>query len=297
VTNSDIIELALEYGFAKLFFARPYECCEGDTKLVHNPFEKYAWAKTVVLLLMPCALSDYSDDIQDGIISSYYIQSQKAYLAAKSIADRLTEAGYCAVSNVQIPIKPYLYKHSECVRGLNSLLYEKELGSAFHVQTIVTDCAFDISSPVSRTEAQCLSCGRCVEACPTRAIRPQGGVESETCLRHISEQSPIPQKYEALLGNHLLGCEVCQNVCPMNDMVERQKPYVYPLTKLLSGEIEPLKQSIGTNVARKLKMQLKACTLAANLNRTDLIPELEALSKSDDLTVAASALHALDRLK
>lgn len=69
-------------------------------------------------------------------------------------------------------------------------------------------------APVSR----CGSCTRCVEACPTQAIRPGGGLDAGLCLSMwtIERRGEAPAGRDAEQGGLLFGCDICQAVCPWN---------------------------------------------------------------------------------
>jgi epoxyqueuosine reductase QueG len=62
----------------------------------------------------------------------------------------------------------------------------------------------------------CVDCRACVEACPTGALRGEGGLDRELCLQHWSSISgALPPAVEAAWGNRLYGCDVCQEACPL----------------------------------------------------------------------------------
>ncbi|MBR6499472.1 MAG: epoxyqueuosine reductase, partial [Clostridia bacterium] len=203
-----------------------------------------------------------------------------------------------AVYNANIPLKSAIVKYNIGIQRLNSLTYIDGIGSAFHIQNIITDNEFELSilsagfSPVD-----CSKCERCVKACPSKAISDTGYIDPDRCLRSVSEQKEIPKEVESLLGNRLLGCDVCQMVCPHNKVFGSERSFTYPLKKLLMGELGDLPDVIGPNLARKTRMICKACVLAANNERTDLLPLLEELAGSKDEFVLAAAKRAIDRLE
>jgi hypothetical protein len=66
-----------------------------------------------------------------------------------------------------------------------------------------------------RLSASCESCGACVAACPTGALRG-GSFARELCLQHWSSiRGALPQEIEAAWGDRLYGCDSCQEACPL----------------------------------------------------------------------------------
>ncbi len=286
-------------GFALCCFLPPVTEYSTHPKLLQDPKSVVKDAKTVILLLMPYRPAR-AEDCCEAVISNYYPVSHEAYKRAKVLSGLLLREGFSAVSNVQLPLKKLLLDFGLGDMGLNSLIAIPKLGSAFHVQAIVTNAQFEYTHVAQKgipSAQRCKNCLRCVSACPTGAIRGDFSIEVQKCLRAVSETDPIPEAYEALIGNRLLGCDLCQSVCPANALLTQAEPFSYPLKRLLRGDIEELKQAIGPNLARTRRMQKKAAVLTANLKRYDLKDELIALCRTDDEGVARAAKRALKRLE
>ena len=281
MTNSEIIRLAEESGFERVYFADYTE----------NGF------KTLIFLLMPYRAALPCPG--EAVISNYYPVSNLAYRQAKHIAEYIRGQGFQAESNLQIPLKPYLLKCKIGTMGRNSLVAVDGLGSRFHIQTIATDAELErlypAALPVQLAE-RCLNCNICVKACPTGALRGYMELDPGRCLRAVSEISPPPVRYRALLRNNLLGCDVCQDVCPVNAGLPKAAPFTVELGGLLRGDIATLRDKIGVNYARKKRLRLKAAVVAANLGRRELLPELEEMSlgsDSDEIEIAQWAINIL----
>ena len=68
---------------------------------------------------------------------------------------------------------------------------------------------------------QCGSCTLCIDACPTSAIVEPYVVDSNLCISHATIESRAPELPPAIAMNlegWLYGCDICQDVCPWNQM-------------------------------------------------------------------------------
>ncbi|HEY8280792.1 MAG TPA: tRNA epoxyqueuosine(34) reductase QueG [Bdellovibrionota bacterium] len=100
--------------------------------------------------------------------------------------------------------------------GKNSLLLNQEEGSWFWLGEVITKAQLAPDSPVAD---HCGKCRRCVDACPTGAIVEHlRSVDSRKCLSfwNIEQRGNIPQEFHKPMGHWLLGCDICQEVCPWN---------------------------------------------------------------------------------
>ena len=100
--------------------------------------------------------------------------------------------------------------------GKNTCLINQEIGSWVFLGEILTSLAI---APDTPPPDRCGTCTRCIDACPTQAI-PQHGyeVDARRCIPYftIELHGPAPEELRASIGQHIFGCDICQDVCPWN---------------------------------------------------------------------------------
>jgi epoxyqueuosine reductase len=106
--------------------------------------------------------------------------------------------------------------------GKHTLAIHPRLGSYLLLGGIATtlEIEFGETSPdvtASRGEHHCGSCTLCIEACPTGAITPYR-VDATRCVSYLTleHRGAIDPALHAGVGDRLIGCDVCQDVCPYN---------------------------------------------------------------------------------
>jgi len=102
--------------------------------------------------------------------------------------------------------------------GKHTLLIHPQLGSWFLLGQIVTTLRFDLPTPAPVTD-HCGTCTRCIDACPTRCIAPEGyTLDASRCISYLTveHRSPIDPTLHEAMGNWVAGCDICQEVCPHN---------------------------------------------------------------------------------
>ena len=99
--------------------------------------------------------------------------------------------------------------------GRNSCLINGEMGSYFFIADLVVDLELEPDPPGTGT---CGRCTRCMDRCPTGAIKAPGVVDARLCISYltIENRGGIPRDLRPLVGDWAFGCDVCQEVCPYN---------------------------------------------------------------------------------
>ncbi len=99
--------------------------------------------------------------------------------------------------------------------GRNSCLINGEVGSYFFIADLIVDLEIEPDPP---GEGTCGRCSRCMDRCPTGAIKAPGVVDARLCISYltIENRGEIPRRLRKRVGDWAFGCDVCQEVCPYN---------------------------------------------------------------------------------
>jgi epoxyqueuosine reductase len=118
--------------------------------------------------------------------------------------------------------------------GKNTMLINTRRGSYFLLGEIVTTVALPVDTPA---RGGCGTCRRCLDACPTQAIVAPYLLDARRCISYLTIElkGPIPEDLQPIIGesgNRIFGCDICQEVCPINrTWRESQHPTLTPTTE------------------------------------------------------------------
>lgn len=119
--------------------------------------------------------------------------------------------------------------------GKNTLLLNKFNGSYFLLAALLVDRELIDDEP--HETSHCGTCTACLDACPTDAFVAPYVLDATKCISYltIEHRSPIDESLRERMDGWILGCDVCQDVCPWNrksplasepmfDAIEGQNP-------------------------------------------------------------------------
>ena len=106
------------------------------------------------------------------------------------------------------------------------------IGSWVFLGQVITDLELPPDRPSSKS---CGACTACIPACPTGAIVAPYVIDSNLCIAYltIEHRGPIRRELRALMGDRVFGCDICQEVCPVN--VTRGAPTSEPAFRAPQG--------------------------------------------------------------
>ncbi len=197
--------------------------------------------------------------------------------------------------------------------GKNTMLINPRQGSWFFIGALVVDIALPIDAPFDAD--RCGTCTRCLDACPTDAFVAPHVLDATKCISYLTIElrGEIPESLRTLMGEHVYGCDVCQEVCPWNHKFAREvaEPAFAPRSALsgkdvrtLASELLALSQSEfsvafkGSAMKRAKLVGLKrnAAVSLGNIGDADDIPALVAALADSEPIVRSHAVWALVRI-
>ena len=158
------------------------------------------------------------------IIPPTYIYSDIRKKQLKLVTDYLQPRGY-HVATARLPFKTLAVRSGIGKYGRNNICYIPGMGSFFRLGAFYSDMPCE-QDEWHKPEVMklCESCFKCAEKCPTGCISTDRFlIQADRCLSYFNEsENPLPGWIKPEWHNALLGCMICQNVCPLNkDLSEK----------------------------------------------------------------------------
>jgi len=264
---------------------RPYSTEHTDTELAW--ISRYAWG------------DDYHDILRRGL---------------KALARDLPPCEW----KVAVDTAPLLERSYARLAGLgwigkNTCLIHQGKGSWFFLGELLTSLEITPGSP---PPDRCGTCTRCIEACPTQAIVPSNRAEGPSwmldaslCISYltIEHRGAVDEDRRSGNGRHVIGCDICQDVCPWNHPVPitsepafDAKAFAPPLDRLAALSEKEFREMFRRTPVWRAKYRgfLRNVAIAmGNSGATRFRKPLENLARHSDPLVAEHARWALRQLE
>jgi Uncharacterized Fe-S protein len=232
-TARSIIALAFFY-----LTQQPDEDSEADN-LPRGRISRYAWGDDYHDIIKPklqqfaAWLHDYAQS-ELGIESETRLFVDTGRMVDRAVAERSGLGWY----------------------GKNTNILTHGWGSWVFLAEIVTNLPLAPDQPL---KANCGNCEICLHACPTGALTGPYELDSTRCISFLTIElrGSIPVELRPLIGNLIYGCDICQEVCPVNKVAEKR----------LGLRDAQGKQLIGIqSIQRAAREQASTATITATAN-------------------------------
>ena len=191
--------------------------------------------------------------------------------------------------------------------GKNTCLINQEIGSWVFLGEVVTSLELEADAPPAD---RCGTCTRCIAACPTQAIAADGyEIDARRCIPYftIELRGTIPEQMRAAIGQHVFGCDICQDVCPWNRRAPvagepsfEPRHFAPPLEELAELSAEEFRELFAASPIERAKYAGFLRNVAIAMGNSGLAKfrePLERLAQFPDELVAEHARWALGRLE
>lgn len=278
-----------------------------------TPSKRFDWAQSVLLLAVSHgypAPAAPTDGLRVGRVARYawvrdYHRLIKPHLEAlEQLAQRLGVQAKGYVDHGPFSERSYGVLSGLGWIGKNTMLMRMGEGSYLTLAVLLT--SVPLNSQPAAYPNRCGRCTRCLAQCPTQALLPGGVLDSRRCISYwtIEHRGLIPEDLWRGIGDWLLGCDVCQEVCPWNHKVAQAWAGFEPQPELVHPNLEDFFTLSGYGFARKYhnsvflrpgrtRMARNALVVLSNLKHPSLPVLAQMALKDSNPVVHQTALTAL----
>lgn len=200
-------------------------------------------------------------------------------------------------------------------QGKHTNLIDPRRGSWHFLGEIITNAVIadsvDVAQSVPRAaQPSCGTCTRCIDVCPTRAITAPYQLDPRRCIAYltIEHKGSIPEDLRPLLGNHIYGCDICQDVCPWNRFATptpepafapragNLNPVLIPLLDLTDEQFRTRFAASPIKRLKRARFLRNVCVALGNSGDAAALPALERAARDSEPLIAEHAQWAMARI-
>ena len=273
-------------------------------------------AVTVICIAVPYATEYATREPLRGRVSNYAWSSDYhrrmrailAELAAMIEADAGPGSAAIACDTAPLAERAFAARAGLGWIGKHTNLINPGYGSFVFLGEIVTTVGFEADPPLRKS---CGACTRCVDQCPTGALRGDYTIDANRCIADLTQRTDsIPRALRALVGTWVWGCDICQLVCPPTMQAPRAAgaafepvsaetaaPTLTKLLRLRSSEFKKLYRTSSAGWRGAAVLRRNAAVALGNALDRSTVPALAgSLAADPHPMVREHAAWALGRI-
>ena len=191
--------------------------------------------------------------------------------------------------------------------GKNTNILTPSHGSWVLLGQVITDLDLVPDAPLKKN---CGECVRCIDACPTGAIVAPFVIDNRKCISFLTIElrGSIPKDLRPLVGDWVFGCDICQDVCPVNwkaapalEPAFRKRhdfdaPALLPLLELDDEGFRERFRGSPVKRAKRAGLQRNVCVALGNIGDPVAVPALAKALQTSEPLVREHAAWALGKI-
>ena len=205
--------------------------------------------------------------------------------------------------------------------GKNTNILTSSHGSWVFLGQVVTNLDLSPDQPLAKS---CGTCTLCIEACPTGAIIEPYVLDNPRCISHltIENREAIPTELRGAMDDWVFGCDICQDVCPVNrkaapatapipmlqpqiggagnaGSTQTRQPDLLDLAEILQMTEEDFRARFANSPVKRAKLaglQRNACVAMGNSGDLNAVPVLLAALGHAESLIRGHAAWALGQV-
>ena len=191
--------------------------------------------------------------------------------------------------------------------GKNTNILTPSHGSWVLLGQVITDLDLVPDAPLKKN---CGECVRCIDDCPTGAIVAPYVIDNRKCISFLTIElrGSIPRDLRPLMGDWVFGCDICQDVCPVNwkaapalEPAFRKRhdfdaPALLPLLELDDEAFRERFRGSPVKRAKRVGLQRNVCVALGNIGDPVAVPALTRVIESEEPLLREHAAWALGKI-
>lgn len=283
-------------------FAGNLEYMQRTESLRRDPRELVPWAVSIISVGMNYD-SGYSRPVESseprGWISRYAWGDDYHNVIRGKLEELLESISQLRDGNIKgkafVDSGPVLERDFAGIAGLgwigkNTQLISPKRGSWFFLGELFVDLPLAYDRPI---RDRCGRCDLCLKACPTGAFVGPYVLDARRCISYLTIELKdwMPRSLRPLVGNHIFGCDICQEVCPYN---VKTRPTAEPAYQPRPGLHAPALIAFLSLSEAEFRQRFRASPILRAKRRGFLRNVAVALGNLKSLDAVPALLRSLD---